>query len=111
MPALFETTYCAEYMEATELIGARWSGAIIRVLFCEVNRFSDIAASIPGLSDRLLSVRLRELETAGIVQAIIPDGRARAEYTLTPKGRDLADVVIALETWARSCPSTNSITR
>ena len=100
MPPVFSQAYCADYLEAAELIGARWTSAIIRALFCDRSRFNDIAASIPGLSDRLLSVRLRELEAAGIVEARIPEGRARAEYALTAKGRDLADVVVALEAWA-----------
>jgi DNA-binding HxlR family transcriptional regulator len=100
MSAIFTEPYCAEYLEAAELIGARWSSAIIRVLFCDVTRFNDIAASVPGLSDRLLSVRLRELEAAGIVQASSPEGRHHREYGLTAKGKDLADVVVALEAWA-----------
>lgn len=84
-----------------ELIGRRWTGAILRALLAGVERFSDIAATIPGLSDRMLSERLKELEAEGIVERrVIPETPVRIEYHLTPKGRALGSVMEALSAWA-----------
>ena len=60
------SAYCPVFQGAVELIGRRWSGAIIRSMLAGKVRFSDILGQIPGLSDRLLSERLRELEAEGI---------------------------------------------
>ena len=95
------TPFCPAYHEAIELIGRRWTGAILRVLLSGATRFSDIAATIPGLSDRLLSERLKQLESEGIVtRAVYPETPVRVEYRLTEKGRALTDVVIAISAWA-----------
>ncbi len=106
MPALFEDAYCADYVDAIELIGRRWTGAIIRALLCGTSRFTDIAITIPGLSDRLLTVRLRELETEGIVKCEVPAGQTRAEYRLTQKGKALARVLKELSTWSKTWHTT-----
>ncbi len=64
-------------------------------------RFVDLTETIPGLSDRMLSERLKELEAEGIVERIvIPNTPVRVEYHLTDKGRDLGTVVAAISTWA-----------
>jgi DNA-binding HxlR family transcriptional regulator len=95
------TAFCPVFHEAVELIGRRWSGAIVRVLLSGETRFSDVAASIPGISDRLLSERLKELEAAGVVERhVIPETPVRIEYILTEKGQDLADVFHAIGEWA-----------
>ena len=76
--------FCPAYHEAIELIGRRWTGAILRVLLSGARRFSDITTTIPGLSDRLLSERLKELEGAGIVtRTVYPETPVRVEYQLT----------------------------
>jgi DNA-binding HxlR family transcriptional regulator len=102
MRPLFDEAYCAEYTQALELIGRRWTGAIIRAMFCGHSRFTDIAAVIPDLSDRLLTVRLKELETAGLIQCQIPSGQTRGEYVLTDKGKGLARVLKELNTWSKT---------
>src|SRR5215204_3446621 len=61
--------FCPRYHHAIELIGRRWSGAILRVLLDGPTRFSDITGAVPGLSDRLLSERLKELEAERWVEA------------------------------------------
>jgi DNA-binding HxlR family transcriptional regulator len=95
------SAFCPYFHQAVELIGARWSGAIIRALLAGVTRFSDLAAAIPGLSDRMLSERLKELEAAGVVERrVTPSTPVRVEYRLTKKGRDLADVVESISVWA-----------
>lgn len=95
------SAYCPAFQGAVELIGKRWSGAIIRSMLAGKVRFSDILAQIPGLSDRLLSERLRELEAAGVVERhVYPELPVRIEYTLTEKGRELRDIVASIDAWA-----------
>jgi len=95
------TAFCPRFHQAVELIGRRWSGAIVRALLSGETRFSDIAATIPGISDRLLSERLKELEVEGVVERhVIPETPVRIEYVLTEKGQDLADVFQAIGQWA-----------
>jgi DNA-binding HxlR family transcriptional regulator len=86
-----------------ELIGKRWSGAILFVLMDGPLRFSEVKQLVPDLSDRLLSERMKELEAEGIVERrVIDDMPVRVEYALTDKGRALEPVVRALKRWARS---------
>jgi len=93
--------FCPRYHHAIELIGRRWSGAILRVLLDGPTRFSDITGAVPGLSDRLLSERLKELESEGmVVRTVFPETPVRIEYGLTEKGRALSDVIHAVSTWA-----------
>ena len=97
------TVLCPYYHRAVELIGRRWSGAILRVLLDGAERFGDIAAAIPGLTDRMLSERLKELEAEGIVtRTVIPETPVRIEYHLTPKGHSLAPVLDVVGDWART---------
>ncbi len=72
---------------------------MVRALLAGKKRFGEIAAVVPGLSDRLLSERLKELETEGIVLRTVC-GPARIEYTLTAKGQALGEAVDALSRWA-----------
>jgi DNA-binding HxlR family transcriptional regulator len=104
------TSFCPAYHRAVELIGRRWTGAILRALLSDVGRFNELAAAVPGLSDRMLAERLRELEAEGVVvRTVIPESPVRVEYSLTGKGRDLESVVRAVagwaETWAPDGPS------
>jgi DNA-binding HxlR family transcriptional regulator len=85
---------------AVELIGRRWSGAIVRTLLAGSVRWS-VLHSVPGLSDRLLSERLRELEAEGIVvRTVFPDIPVRIEYRLTEKGLELERLISAVDVWA-----------
>src|SRR6476620_11801727 len=66
---------CPRLHETVELVGKRWSGAIVYVLLQGgTMRFSQIAHAVPALSDRLLSERLKELEARGIVERRVIDG-------------------------------------
>lgn len=102
---------CPHFHRAVELIGRRWTGAILSALLGGATRFTDIVHAVPGLSDRLLSERLKELEAEGIVDRVVPpDAPARIEYQLTEKGRDLHGVTDAVTNWAyrwlpRACDS------
>jgi DNA-binding HxlR family transcriptional regulator len=100
------TSFCPAYHRAVELIGRRWTGAILRALLSDVRRFNELAAAVPGLSDRMLAERLRELEAEGlVVRKVIPASPVRVEYSLTAKGRDLESVVRAVAGWAESWAS------
>ncbi len=93
--------FCPKYHRAVELIGRRWTGAILRVLLSGVSRFSAICETVPGLSDRMLAERLKELESEGIVtRTVVPEKPVRVEYALTGKGRDLESVIHAVSGWA-----------
>jgi DNA-binding HxlR family transcriptional regulator len=93
--------FCPYYHRAVELIGSRWTGAIIRALLSGVSRFSEVVATVPGLSDRMLSERLKELEAEGIVtRTVLPTTPVRVEYRLTEKGQALAGVVESISEWA-----------
>jgi DNA-binding HxlR family transcriptional regulator len=93
--------FCPQYHHAVEVIGRRWSGAILRALFAGKTHFSQISATVPGLSDRMPAERLKELEMEGIVsRTVIPETPVRIEYALTDKGRDLEPAVCALSSWA-----------
>jgi DNA-binding HxlR family transcriptional regulator len=93
---------CPRFHEAVELVGKRWTGAILAVLLQGGRmRFSEIAQAVPALSDRLLSERVKELEKRGIVERHVGGASpARVEYELTPMGRDLAPALQELEAWA-----------
>lgn len=93
--------FCPYYHHAVELIGRRWTGAILRAMLHGVSRFSDLTETIPGLSDRMLSERLKELEGEGVVvRLVIPEMPVRVEYHLTEKGRSLESVIEAVSGWA-----------
>jgi DNA-binding HxlR family transcriptional regulator len=94
---------CSHYHQAVELIGRRWTGAIVFVLMDGPLRFSQVKVLVPDLSDRLLSERMKELEAEGIVARRVIDGSpVRVEYALTDKGQALEPVVRSLKRWARS---------
>jgi DNA-binding HxlR family transcriptional regulator len=92
---------CPLYHEAVELVGRRWTGAILRVLMDGSLRFSQVAQAVPELSDRLLSERMKELEARGIVKRTVISGPPlRVEYSLSQMGRELEPALSELERWA-----------
>ena len=92
---------CAKFHRAVELIGGRWTGAVIRLLLTERMRFAELRSAIPDISDRMLSERLRELESEGIVaRIVVPETPVRVEYELTEKGRALEQALCAVGRWA-----------
>jgi DNA-binding HxlR family transcriptional regulator len=95
------TGICPKYHRAVELIGRRWSGAIVRVLMNRPSRFGEIHAAIPGISDRLLAERLKELEREGIVLRTTEDGTPSfALYALSQAGLELEPAITAIGDWA-----------
>jgi DNA-binding HxlR family transcriptional regulator len=92
---------CPFYHEAVELIGRRWTGAILRVLMGGPLRFSEIAQAVPELSDRLLSERMKELEARGMVERRVLSGPPlRVEYQLSRMGQELEPALSELQHWA-----------
>src|SRR6476660_29901 len=92
---------CSKFHRASELIGRRWTGAIIYVLLRSRCRFATLRAAIPDITDRMLSDRLHELEQEGIVsRTVVPETPVRVEYALTKKGRALANAFDAISDWA-----------
>jgi DNA-binding HxlR family transcriptional regulator len=92
---------CPFYHEAVELIGRRWTGAILSVLMGGPLRFSEIAQAVPELSDRLLSERMKELEARGMVQRRVLSGPPlRVEYQLSRMGLELEPALSELQHWA-----------
>jgi DNA-binding HxlR family transcriptional regulator len=92
---------CTRFHRASEMIGRRWTGAIIFVLLKSRCRFATLRDAIPDITDRMLSERLQELEHEGIVErTVIPDTPVRVEYALTRKGRALAAAIDAIADWA-----------
>ena len=98
---------CSLYHHAVELIGRRWTGAILLVLVeGGPLRFSEIRVLVPDVSDRLLSERLKELEAEEIVRRSVYDETpVRVEYELTVKGEALQPALKALKQWSHDyCP-------
>ncbi|WP_405577842.1 winged helix-turn-helix transcriptional regulator [Streptomyces sp. NBC_01190] len=95
---------CVRFHAAIELIGGRWTGAILQAVFTGHHRFARIRAAVPGLSDTMLAQRLRTLETNGLLErrAGPPEsaGPATTEYHLTAKGRELSPILDAVIAWS-----------
>src|SRR3954454_16280039 len=92
---------CARFHRASELIGRRWTGAIIFVVLRSGCRFAALREAIPDITDRMLSDRLQELEAEGIVsRTVVPETPVRVEYALTKKGRSLVTAIDAIAEWA-----------
>jgi DNA-binding HxlR family transcriptional regulator len=95
------TGCCPLYHEAVELVGRRWTGAILAVLMEGALRFSEIAQAVPELSDRLLSERMKELERRGMVERRVISGPPlRVEYSLSQMGRELEPALFEIQRWA-----------
>ena len=93
---------CPDFHAAIELIGKRWTGAIVSALTEGPLRYGELGKAVPGLSDRLLSQRLRELEEAGVVERAVEAGTpVKVSYSLTEKGADLRPAISELRAWAR----------
>lgn len=92
---------CPRYELAIQLLGKRWTGLLLYALLEGPRRFCELTTRVEGLSDRVLSDRLRELEVEGVIERIVyPQIPVRVEYQLTEKGRALEPVVHAIQTWA-----------
>jgi DNA-binding HxlR family transcriptional regulator len=82
------------------VIGGRWKVVILWFLFEETKRFSDLVRSMTGITQKMLTQQLRELERDRIVQRkVYPQMPPKVEYSLTPLGRSLKPIVNAMHRW------------
>lgn len=89
--------------EVLDRIGDKWTVLVISTLGSGPLRYSDLQASVPGISQRMLTVTLKELERDGLVtRTAFPEVPPRVVYELTALGRSLMDAVLALAGWAAS---------
>lgn len=96
------TQLCPKFEEAMSMLSKRWTGLIIYQLLSGQQRFCNIESAI-GISGRLLSERLKELEKLGIVKReIYPETPVRIEYSLTEKGRALEPLMREIEKWSET---------
>ena len=105
---------CRRFQSSVELVGKRWSSAILMAVAQGATRFSEIAAAVPGLSDRLLSQRAKELETSGLLEReVIPLTPVQVRYHLTTRGQDLMDSLQPLVGWGQrwGAPSGSTASR
>src|SRR3990172_8922404 len=105
-----EGSVCQHFQRAAEVLGRRWNPQVVRVLLGGPRRFGEIREAIPGISDHLLSERLKQLEAEGILRREVTDGRpVLIEYTLTPAGADLHGAIGALGAWAERWTATRGV--
>ena len=103
---------CGVFHSAIELIGRRWTGAIIKTLISGPKRFCEFKDAIPELSDRLLTERLKELEEHGVVAREVSPGRpVQVLYALTDKGQALEPILKSIGTWAATYKDAPAPTR
>ena len=92
---------CRHFQRAAELVARRWVPQVIYAMLQGARRYSELKLAIPGISDALLSERLRDLEAAEIVSRTVePTTPVRIVYALTPRGQELAAVLGELQVWA-----------
>jgi len=97
----FDVALCPRYHRAIEIVGRRWSGAILRVMLDGATRFSELKHTIPDINDRMLSERLKELEAEGLVMREVRSTTpVKVEYHLTPMGAALEPVLDGIGRWA-----------
>jgi DNA-binding HxlR family transcriptional regulator len=91
--------YCG-VAHALDLVGERWALLVVRELVLGPKRFTDLAAGLPGIGTNVLTSRLKELERGGVVtRRVLPPPAGSTVYELTPYGRELETVLLALGRW------------
>jgi DNA-binding HxlR family transcriptional regulator len=89
---------CEPFDAAMRLLGRRWAGAVVRAMLDGATRFGEIRAALPGITDAVLSARLRDLCAMGLAtREVTQDAPVQVRYRLTPAGRDLRPVLAAIE--------------
>jgi DNA-binding HxlR family transcriptional regulator/putative sterol carrier protein len=91
--------YCS-VAHALDLVGERWALLIVRELILGAKRFRELHEGLPGISTNVLSNRLKELETTGVIRRrLLPRPGSGTVYELTEYGQELEDIVVALGRW------------
>ncbi|MFI6288010.1 winged helix-turn-helix transcriptional regulator [Streptomyces sp. NPDC051018] len=92
---------CPSFEGTLELIGRRWTGSVLQAAAQGARRFGEYRALIEGISDRLLSQRLKELDAAGLIErTVIPTTPVQTRYALTPDGHALIQALLPLARWS-----------
>jgi DNA-binding HxlR family transcriptional regulator len=85
-----------------ELIGGKWKAVVLFYLLDGTLRFNELRRKVPGITQRMLTLALRELEADGLVlRTVYPVVPPHVEYALTPFGRSLEPVLLAMREWGR----------
>ncbi|MET9338099.1 MULTISPECIES: winged helix-turn-helix transcriptional regulator [unclassified Nonomuraea] len=93
--------HCPHFQTAIELVGRRWNGVILLALARGATRYGELRDAVPGLSERLLAQRLRELESSGVVaREVRPTTPVQIRYSLTESGAALVEAMRPLMAWA-----------
>ncbi|WP_084783272.1 winged helix-turn-helix transcriptional regulator [Bacillus dakarensis] len=94
---------CKDFHGTIEFIGKRWMGMILYQLLQGPKRYYELVENIPGISDRLLTERLRELEKEGLlIKTVLIPSQKKVQYALTPKGKELEAVFNSILGWIKS---------
>ncbi|MEU5905774.1 helix-turn-helix domain-containing protein [Micromonospora sp. NPDC047527] len=92
---------CRTFQDALELVGRRWTGAILLAAMRGARRFGEYRAGVTGISDRLLAQRLRELEADGLIErTVVPTSPVQILYAPTRDGRELMLLLQPLVDWS-----------
>ncbi|MGP4101192.1 winged helix-turn-helix transcriptional regulator [Nonomuraea sp. KM90] len=98
-PAIHEPN-CRSFQDIVELVGRRWTSAILLAGRRGARRFGEYRGSVPGISDRLLAQRLKELEAEGLItRTVIPSTPVQIRYALSPDGEELMRILQPLVDW------------
>ena len=96
---------CSVIEDVMGVLGRAWAGAVVQAILDGSERFNDIARAIPGVTDGMLSARLRELCARGLVErAVEPGPPVSVTYRLTQAGRDVAPVLDAVRVFGQAHP-------
>jgi DNA-binding HxlR family transcriptional regulator len=99
---LVDDAACRRFLSSVELVGKRWSSGVLLAIARGATRFSEITAVVPGLSDRLLAQRLKELEAVGLLEReVIASTPVQVRYSLTEAGADLLESLQPLAAWGQ----------
>jgi DNA-binding HxlR family transcriptional regulator len=103
-----QPTICPKFEKAISLLSQRWSALVIYQLLSGSQRFTEIQSAI-GISGKVLSDRLKDLEHQGVVKrVVIPETPVIIDYSLTEKGRSLEPVLREIESWSQLWVNTEA---
>lgn len=103
MARIYKSQQGCPVARTLNIVGDRWTVLVLRDLFRDQRRFNDLLESLDGISPNLLADRLKRLEEHGLVERVYYSQHPpRAEYHLTPKGRDFGPVLSAMRSWGQA---------
>ena len=106
---LIDDELCRGFQEHLEIVGRRWNSAILLAGMRGATRFSEYRAMIVGISDRLLTQRLKELEAEGfVVRSVVPTTPVTIRYELTEPARELMRLLQPITLWSHARALTRS---